>query len=169
MSLVYSPQTAQLSSSSKSMSMNSVHMRLELRESGEESSMGESNAPGREGGRDGGRDGEREAGRDGGRHRWLKDKVHLNGSKLCWRGRGGSHKTFSHFCVKRSLITVVLGLKILCCYMCMSGELRTCGKPMKRGIYDFRWNTLVIVITDFFPFLIITSILLHVGVPAAGA
>ena len=56
MSLVYSPQTAQLSSSSKSMSINSVHMRLELKESGEESNMGEPNVPGRDEGSKRGRD-----------------------------------------------------------------------------------------------------------------
>ena len=49
MSLAYSPQMAQLSSSSRSMSMISVHMRLELRGSGEERSMGEPNEPKRDG------------------------------------------------------------------------------------------------------------------------
>lgn len=49
MSLAYSPHMAQLSSSSRSMSMISVHMRLELRGSGDERSMGEPNEPKRGG------------------------------------------------------------------------------------------------------------------------
>ena len=49
MSLAYSPQMAQLSSSSRSMSMISVHIRLELSGSGEERSMGEPNEPKRDG------------------------------------------------------------------------------------------------------------------------
>ena len=41
MSLVYSPQAAQQLSSSRSMSMTSVHMRLAFIKSGEENSIGE--------------------------------------------------------------------------------------------------------------------------------